>query len=79
MRASLTDYPGWLQAVNTELARLSNDIFSAEDFDYPWIEKFMADVDAVNAAHEALADDGFIVENLPAPAMRRRGDQCPEA
>jgi hypothetical protein len=77
--ASLTDYPAWLQAVNAELARLSNNIFNAEDFDYPWIEKFMADMVAVDAAHEALRLDGFIVENLPAPAMRRGGDQCPEA
>lgn len=69
----LIEYPAWVGQVNAELSRLSIGLFSAEDFDYPWIEAFMADKSSEDAAKEALAADGFIVENLPAPAMFLNG------
>jgi hypothetical protein len=63
------EYVHWLAQVNVTLGRLSNHLFTAEDFDYPWIEAHLKDTPPDQAAKEALADDGFIVENLPAPAM----------
>lgn len=60
----LIEYPTWLNQVNSELSHLSAGLFSAEDFDYPWIEKFQADLPADKAAREALENDGFIVEKL---------------
>ncbi len=71
--ALLINYPAWLLKVNETLAGLSNNLFSAEDFDYPWIEAFMSNKSSEDAAKEALAEDGFIVENLPAPAMFLNG------
>lgn len=76
----LIEYPVWVGQVNTELSRLSAGLFSAEDFDYPWIEKFQADMTAEDAAKEALESDGFIVERLVAAVMMlypRRPLSCP--
>lgn len=67
--ASLTHYPHWLGEVNSYLARLTNRVFSAEDFDYPWIVAFLKNREPEDAAKEALEADGFIIEKLPAPAM----------
>ncbi|MBE7557338.1 MAG: hypothetical protein HS126_40390 [Anaerolineales bacterium] len=76
----LIEYPAWVGQVNAELSRLSAGLFSAQDFDYPWIEKFMADVPAADAAQEALRADGFVVERLPAPIMQELGGApCPTA
>ncbi|HXV98675.1 MAG TPA: hypothetical protein VEC93_09640, partial [Anaerolineae bacterium] len=63
------EYVHWLAQVNATLGQLSNHIFTTEDFDYPWIEAHLKDTPPDQAAKAALADDGFIVENLPAPAM----------
>lgn len=65
----LYHYPRWLGEVNAYLARLTNHLFSAEDFDYPWIEAFLKNHEPEQAANEALEVDGFIIEKLPAPAM----------
>ncbi|GIK43809.1 MAG: hypothetical protein BroJett011_76420 [Chloroflexota bacterium] len=76
----LIEYPAWVGHVNAELDRLSAGLFSAEDFDYPWIEKFQAGVTAGDAAKEALESDGFIVERLAAAVMLlypRRPAPCP--
>ncbi|MCQ3980735.1 MAG: hypothetical protein DPW09_45625 [Anaerolineae bacterium] len=71
--AQLIDYPAWLLKVNAELGNLTNNILSAEDFDYPWIESFMANMEADAAARQALEADGFIIEKLPAPIMLLKG------
>lgn len=76
----LIEYPAWLNQVNETLNALSAGLFSAEDFDYPWIEKFQASVTAKDAAKEALESDGFIVERLAAAVMMlypRRPLPCP--
>ncbi|MBE7553672.1 MAG: hypothetical protein HS126_21600 [Anaerolineales bacterium] len=76
----LIEYPAWLNQVNSELSHLSVGLFTVEDFDYPWIEKFQAGVTAPDAAKEALANDGFIVERLAAAVMLlypRRPTPCP--
>lgn len=83
----LIEYPAWLNQVNATLNALSAGLFSAEDFDYPWIEKFQAGMTAAEAAKEALVNDGFIVEHLAAavillypnqrPPMGRRPAPCP--
>jgi hypothetical protein len=63
------EYVHWLAQVNITLGRLSNHIFTAEDFDYSWIEAHLQDTPPDQAARDARAADGLIVENLPAPAM----------
>lgn len=63
------EYVHWLAEVNSILGRLTNQVLSAEDFDYPWIEVWMKGKEPEQAATEALEGDGFVVEKLPAPAM----------
>ncbi|MBE7473171.1 MAG: hypothetical protein DPW09_33350 [Anaerolineae bacterium] len=69
----LIEYPAWLIQVNQVLAKLTNNILSAEDFDYPWIEAFLKNQEPAEAAKAALEADGFIIEKLPAPAMLLKG------
>jgi hypothetical protein len=74
----LIEYPAWLNKVNEELSRLSAGLFSAEDFDYPWIEKYQANLPAEKAAEEAIKADGFIVGQLAGAVIRARGGAlCP--
>ena len=77
----LIEYPVWIGQVNAELTRLSAGLFSAEDFDYPWVEKFQAELPADQAAREALENDGFIVEKLTQAVVmlypRKAVPSCP--
>lgn len=69
----LIEYPAWLLKVNETLGRLSAGLFTADDFDYPWIEKFYENLPADQAAREAIEADGFIVGHLAEAVMRARG------
>lgn len=71
--AELIYFPGWIREVNIKLASLTNRTLSARDFNYPWIEVFLVGVAAADAAILALQADGFIIEGLPAWAMKLNG------
>jgi hypothetical protein len=65
----LLNYPSWLKDVNECMSLLTMGFHSAEDFDYPWIESYLAGKSAKKAAEAALQADGYVIEQLPAPAM----------
>jgi hypothetical protein len=67
------DYTDWLARVRKTLARLTNRVLSPDDFDYPWIEAWLKGEEPGQVARLALAREGFIVEQLPAPAMLLEG------
>ncbi|MBE7474283.1 MAG: hypothetical protein HS114_34570 [Anaerolineales bacterium] len=67
----LIEYPAWLNQVNAELSRLTVGLFSAEDFDEPWLEQFQQGLKPEKAAQAALEADGYVIELLPSCFMRQ--------